>query len=271
MAAGIEAGESRREAELIVKHVTGLSLAEQVLRAGEPLDREPLGVIAALSGERVKRVPLQYCLGYAYFCGMKLTVRPGVFIPRVDTEILVEVACRRLSSLEAPSVADIGAGTGAVAIAILARVPDARLQALDLSEVAVSLCRENALHIGVMDRLTVSLADWRAALAYELDAIVSNPPYIPRSKKPELDPEVALYEPELALFGDDEDGLRFYRELCTLAPAHLKPDGFIAVEVGDGQTQTVIDIFCEGRWRQVEVHEDLNKLPRVISARVPLR
>ncbi len=268
-AAGIESLESQREAELIFEHVTGLTPAQQVLKANDPIDDEQWRVIRSILRRRAQRVPLQYCLGSADFMGLKLAVCPGVFIPRTDTESLVEVALELTAGLPAPHLAEIGCGSGAITIALLKRLADARLTAIDISPAAVAATRQNALAHKVFERMTLVHGPWISCLPDNLDAIVSNPPYIPRSQAGSLDREVGEHEPPEALFGEDDDGLGFYRKLSTIAPGHLKGGGFVVLEVGDGQAEQVRSIFRDKGWQRISTHADVNGLLRVVSAVAP--
>lgn len=265
--AGIEPREAHREAYLIVEHASGLGTAQQILKADEPIGEEQLRVVRAVLARREKRVPLQYCLGYAYFMGLKLVSRPGVLIPRCDTETIVEVASAGLKDKPQAEVVDIGVGCGAISIALLKAMPDCKVIAIDISAEAIALTRENALAHGVYERIRLVHNDWRSCLPARVDAIVSNPPYVPQSARCQLSPEVRLYEPEQALFGDDEDGLAFYRGFAGEGRKHLNQDGFAAVEVGDSQAEKVAGIFSAAGWQALQIHNDLNGLPRVVSAR----
>jgi len=268
-AAGVESSEIQREVDLIVEHVTGLTTAQQALKAKDLIADEQMDALLKVLGDREKRIPLQYCLGYASFMGMRLLIRPGVFIPRCDTETLVEVALSSLSGKVAPKVADLCTGSGAIAIAILKRHLGSQVTAIDVSSDAVSLALENAISQGVDDRLTLINEDWTVALPFELDAIISNPPYIPLSQKDSLAPEVAQHEPHLALFGQDPDGLAFYRALSQIGQEHLKEEGFLALEIGDYQAEQAREIFAETGWDAIDIHKDLNGLPRVLSCQKP--
>ncbi|HEY9871613.1 MAG TPA: peptide chain release factor N(5)-glutamine methyltransferase [Candidatus Obscuribacterales bacterium] len=265
-AAGLEEAECRREADLIVEQATGWRLAEQILKANA--DPGPLATsqMYRILEERRRRVPLQYILGYTDFFGLRFRVAPGVFIPRPDTETLVEVTLALCRESGADRLAEIGVGTGAVAVSILKHRPSATLVGTDVCQAAVALARENATAHGVMERITLVACDWREMLLADLDGLVCNPPYIAPGAKEWLAPEIALYEPVEALYGWGEDGLGFYRDLAGRAPLCLRPGGFVAVEVGDGQAETVARIFAESGLESTLVHADLNGLPRVVSA-----
>lgn len=263
---GVDEQEARCQAGLIIEHATGLKLSDQLLKESEELDSQASLVIENLLGRRKQREPLQYCLGYAYFMGFKFKIRQGVFIPRSDTETLANCAISLLKQKINPLVCEIGVGSGAVSISILKANPKVQLVAIDSSPEAALLTRENAKEHDVLDRLQIIISDWQTALPSNLDAIVSNPPYIPWANRSSLAPEITDWEPEEALFGADEDGLAFYRRLMVQGVKHLKSDGFIVVEIGDGQADAVTKLFLDGGWKRPIVHLDLNGLPRVISA-----
>jgi release factor glutamine methyltransferase len=268
-AAGIEPAEVRREAELIIEYATGWQLAEQFLRDSDPVSIESVRLVLDVIEGRKKRVPLQYLFGYAYFLGLKLTVRPGVLIPREDTETLVLVALERMVQMDSPHIAEIGTGSGAVSIAILERRHDVTISGIDITADAVVLTRENALLYNVLNRLKILYDDWENVLPFELSGIISNPPYIPESDKSKLLPEVAKYEPAEALFGSGLDGLDFYRKLSHKGIEHLTSGGFFAVEVGDKQAEAVAAIFKKQGWRDIQVRQDLNGISRVVSGLKP--
>lgn len=266
-AAGIEESEARREVELIIEQVTGWKLARQIMMSDKTLDNAFLEQIQSFAERRLKREPLQYILGETGFMGLTLACRPGVLIARADTETLVEVALTLLKPVKNPLVADIGCGSGAIAIALLKSRPDCSVVALDVSAAAVDLTLENARRHEVLERLVLERRDW---LDWQPQrrfcALLANPPYIPRASAASLAPEVAHFEPDLALFGKDRDGLGFYRELSRRGASFLLDGGFIAVEVGDGQAEDVGKIFGSAGWLSPQLHMDLNKLPRVVSA-----
>jgi release factor glutamine methyltransferase len=264
---GIEQHEARREADLIIQHVLGFSVAEQLLRSDLALELQHSARIQEIAAQRKQRFPLQYCLGETWFMGLRFEVGPEVLIPRADTEILVETALELLSARRNPVFLDLGTGSGAIAVALLCIRSDAKAYAVDVSDDAVSVAARNARAHKIEDRLSLVAQDWELYDPGEpLDAIISNPPYIPLSMQSELQPEVGVFEPKQALFGTDDDGLGFYRKLSQSAGQLLKPDGFIALEVGKGQAEAVADIFRAARWKDISMRNDLNLIPRVVSA-----
>jgi release factor glutamine methyltransferase len=268
---GLENSEAESEANWIIEDITDLSRAQQILEAARLLTVAEASRLEEIMKMRKKRMPLQYCLGYTHFMNTKLTIAPGVFIPRSDTETVVVQALQLLKGNESPQLAEIGIGSGAISIALLTELPKANITAIDLSTAAIELSKLNAMQNGVIDRLSLILGNWQDNLPFDLDAIVSNPPYIPRHIRDSLAPEVIDFEPELALFGEDPDGLSFYRSFVKNAPAHLKTNGQIVLEFGDGQETLLYEAFTETGWRAISIHRDMNGLPRVITATRPIK
>jgi release factor glutamine methyltransferase len=275
IAAGVERGEAEPESVLIIEHATDFNSAAQMLHAGEQLSTQAIEQIDAVLRKRDIRMPLQYCLGSQWFMGSKFVVEPGVFIPRSDTETLVVVVQELLAQFErrtAPcsaglTLGEIGIGSGAISISLLRSCATLQIVACDISALALSVASENACRHGVGERLRLLAGDWSQVMPRSLRAIISNPPYIPVAQKRELQPEVRDYEPEAALFGEGEDGLGFYRAIASTGRDFLEDGrGFVAVEVGDGQSDAVKALFCAGGWSDCLVHFDLNGLARVVSA-----
>jgi len=263
--AGIESGETAAETELIIAHISGLSGSEQIIYE-KPIPLPWREDAASIIEQRKRRVPLQYILGRANFMGLEFMVAPGVFIPRQDTEAVIETALRVIPADRVLRIIDIGTGSGALAITIAKYLPQAEVSAVDISSLALEMARKNARANGVLDRITFVHADWRAYLPKPLDVIISNPPYIPRSKKPSLPSEVVGHEPHEALFGEDEDGLGHYRQIATAAPLCFHRFGRIICEFGDEQSEAVAQIFTGERFSDLEITNDMSSKPRVISA-----
>lgn len=274
IAVGLEPVEARCESELILQHTTGLKTAQQFARADHQLAVEIYGRIDEIVSEREKRVPLQYLLGESWFMGLRFLVTPAVLIPRADTETLVEVALKLLKDVPQPRILDVGTGSGIIAVSICKFRSDARALALDISDSALAVARQNAHLHHVAHQLEFVHGDFNSFETQPqskrpFHGIVSNPPYVPRKLASELQPEVAVFEPEQAVFGLDEDGLGFYRVLSEKAERCLIEGGFVAVEVGQGQAQPVKKIFAERGWANLGTYQDLNKIERVVSANRP--
>jgi release factor glutamine methyltransferase len=212
--------------------------------------------------------PVQYLTGEEGFRRLTLGVGPGVFIPRPETEVLVEVALRRLNGVPSPVVVDVGTGSGAVALAIKDERPDASVHATDASAEAVAQARENAAALAL--EVDVVQGDLLSPLPPELRAglhlVVSNPPYVPPRERDSLDPHV-LAEPEVALFGTIET----YRRLFDAAADWLRPGGVVAVEIHERAAADVSAAARAAGFEDLDVKQDLNGRDRVVSGRRPRR
>jgi release factor glutamine methyltransferase len=255
----------RTSAEVLLMEVLGVDRSALYTRADGLTARESKAYGRALC-QRCTGTPLQHLTGHQPFRGLDLLVRPGVFVPRPETEVLVEVALALIASIEEPAVVDVGTGTGAVALAVAHERPGARVWATDLSTEAVELATRNAQRASLDVRILGG--DLLTALPDELrgtvDLVVSNPPYVDRDDADGLPAEVRA-DPDLALFG----GTEIHRRIAEEARAWLRPGGHVAVEIGDRQAPEVSDIFRAARYEHVEVHPDLAMRDRVVTARRP--
>ncbi|HEY0785884.1 MAG TPA: peptide chain release factor N(5)-glutamine methyltransferase [Acidobacteriaceae bacterium] len=212
---------------------------------------------------RAQCEPMQYILGEQEFYGLRLAVSPAVLIPRPETEHLVEAALALVSSGEPVRIADVGTGSGAIAVALACAQPLAQLTALDLSQAALQIARSNAEAHAVSDRVRFLESDLLAAVAGErFDIIVSNPPYVPSTEQ--LEPQVRDWEPHTALFAG-EDGLAIYRRLIPQAREALVAGGWLLLEIGHGQRASVQALL--EAWESVRFVADLQGIARVAVAR----
>jgi release factor glutamine methyltransferase len=211
-------------------------------------------------------VPLQHLTGEQGFRRLTLVVKPGVFIPRPETEILVEHALAAVADVTAPMVVDVGTGTGAIALAIKDERPDARLLAIDVSHDAVALARENAFraHLDVEVVPGDLLVPVPESLQRTVDLVVSNPPYVEEQGLAAL-PRDVLADPRLALAG----GVDTYARLFAQARDVLRPGGSVAVEIGETQAASIRDAASRAGFVDIEVHPDLTGRDRVVTARAP--
>ena len=229
---------------------------------------------------RGKREPLQYILGTTSFCGLEIAVKPGVLIPRPETELLSERAWKFLNehstfniqhstSSQPPVALDFGTGSGCIAIALATKCPGAQIHALDFSGDALAVARENAARHNVLEKIQFHHGENFSALPKNLrfDLLVSNPPYIPNAEIETLEPELREHEPRAALDGGP-DGLKFYRLLAAEAQKILNPNGKIMLELGDGQSDSVRKIFEQQNWIVAAVEADYNQRPRILIARL---
>ncbi len=249
--------EPQSEAKIIISEFFGVELHTQVLYPEKDYDGEKL---AEIISKRADGVPLQYIIGYSYFCGEKYFLNPDCLIPRQDTETLVHKAAELLP--KNARFADLCTGSGCVAISTLCKRTDSTALALDISEGAVEAARKNALYNGVADRIEIFSADiFTSTLGNEkFDAILSNPPYIPTDTVNSLSKEV-LSEPRIALDGG-ADGLDFYRFIIENYKINLKDGGFFAFEIGYDQADSISQISSFHGY-SCEIYRDFGGMARV--------
>ena len=252
--------DPRLDAEWLLSEVLGVSRLDMLLDKRRELTAREMADFEALVDRREKREPLQYIMGSQSFMGFSFKTDSRALIPRFDTEALCEEALKYVRP--GGRVLDLCTGSGALAVAVKKLCPGASVTASDISEAALSLAKENAAALNADVRFIQG--DCFAPFDKErFDVIVCNPPYIPDGLRGRLQAEVER-EPALALFAG-EDGLDFYRRIADEAPAHLNPGGRLCLEIGDGQGEAVKALLNE-RFTDIQVLNDLNGLPRVVSA-----
>jgi release factor glutamine methyltransferase len=272
-AAGIES--PALDMGLLLADALGLSRLQIYMNSERPLTDAERSRARELLRRRLRREPIAYILGYKEFFGLRLKVTPAVLIPRPETELLVEIVrdWLRLHSVDfpAPRIAEIGAGSGAISIALARELPDANVLATDLSADALAIARENAAAQGLLNRITFrqgSLFDpffRKPGAPLQFDALISNPPYVPESDRTRLSPEVVVYEPGEALFGGP-DGLEYLKAIIAGAHQYLKPGALLALECGQGQAELLVEeLRKSGKWGGIEAHADLAGILRVVK------
>ncbi|PRB19165.1 peptide chain release factor N(5)-glutamine methyltransferase [Microbacterium sp. MYb62] len=256
------------DVELLAGHVLGRRRGEvqAAIIRGDGIDEESAAALDALVTRRASREPLQHITGTAAFRHLELAVGPGVFVPRPETETVVQYAIDALlnSAEPAPIGIDLGTGSGAIALAMATEVPHARVFAAELSEDAYAWASRN---VAGVENLTLVLSDLREAFP-ELDGtasvVISNPPYVPDAAVPR-DPEVRLFDPSMALYGG-EDGLDIVRVLSTRALRLLRPGGLLVIEHGELQGESIREILTGDGWRAAATHRDLTLRDRTTTA-----
>jgi len=263
-------GSPMLAAELLLMHLLGRDRAWLYAHPDEPVAPEAVDRYFELVGRRIIGVPTQYLVGHQEFWGLEFEVTPDVLIPRPESEHLIEVALERLGerrSQKTLSIADVGTGSGCLAIALAHELPSARIVATDSSAAALAVARRNAARHGVAGRLWFIRANLLEPFApSQFDLIVSNPPYVARGEAHLLPREVREHEPGEALFAGSE-GMAIYRPLLERAAAALCPRGFLIVELGYRAAPGVFALAeAAGAWAKIAVTNDLAGIPRVLAA-----
>lgn len=279
LASGPHPERARRDTETLLLHVIKMNapeanLAWLIAHDGEPLAVDAAATFCDLIERRLAGEPIQYITGEAEFYGLPFHVNRDVLIPRPETEHLVEKAIAlaerlRLTWAPYPRIADTGTGSGAIAVALARALPFAHVTATDISAAALAVAKSNAARNGVIGHVRFLKSDLLEAVVGEhFDIVVSNPPYVPESDRNTLDAEVRDYEPAQSLFAGG-DGLAIYRRLIPAAFGALVPGGFVALEIGYGQQEAIHALLAGAGFSGIEFTEDLQKIPRVASARRP--
>jgi release factor glutamine methyltransferase len=259
----------RLDAEMLFRGLSGLDRAALLARGEEPVEPALAAKYEAAVDRRSRHEPVQYILGTAAFWRDEFLVTPAVLIPRPDTETLVEAVAARLGAVPAPTLLDIGTGSGCIALSLLRELKDARAVALDVSEAALDVARENARRLGHEPRIDLRHSHWLSALAPDetFHAVVSNPPYVARADAPGLAEEVREHEPAMALFADASDDLSSYRSILGELEGHFAAPGLLAFEVGAGQAERVAPLLEAAGFRSIEILNDLAGIARVVLGR----
>jgi release factor glutamine methyltransferase len=254
----------RLDAELLLAHALSCSRTKLYVDFDKPLSAEELARVKPLLQRRAQREPVAYILGVREFYGRPFRVGPGVFIPRPETELLVQLAVEAIAP-EA-RVLDLCAGSGAVGVSIAAELPAARADLVESSPQAAAAARENAEALAP-GRVRVFEGDLFEALPEraQYDAVVANPPYVPEKDRARLAPEILAHEPHQALFADD-GGLAVIRRIVAGAGAWLVPGGLLGVEIDPSQAAQVRELFSHQGFVNVRIVKDLAGLDRHVAA-----
>lgn len=233
-----------------------------------PADEADVERVRGLASRRATREPLQHITGTAPFRSLELAVGPGVFVPRPETEQVVQFAIDALRAVPSPSPigVDLGTGSGAIALAMATEVPYARVFAIEKSPEAIAWTRRNVASSGAtnVELVQGDLADAFPQLDGTVDVVISNPPYVPDAAIPR-DPEVRLFDPAIALYGG-EDGLDVVRVISSVARRLLRPGGTLVLEHGELQGAQIRDLLTADGWRAAATHCDLTTRDRATTA-----
>lgn len=285
---GIES--PRLNAELLLSEILKCKRLDLYLKFDQPLKENEVNIYREWIARRGKFEPLQYIIGNVEFYGLPFKVTPDVLIPRPETEILVETVLNKLKNNTSVisnkeknlrdfspalpdqndkiKILDIGTGSGNIPIALAKNLNDAELTAIDISEKALSIAKENASANGVEEKIQFISADVKKYMSnYKFDIIVSNPPYISSEEYPVLQKEILNFEPMVAVT-DSNDGLDFYRTIAERAKILLKKNGEIFLEVGKDQSKHVADILEKNDFINIYFVKDYQQIDRVVAGEV---
>lgn len=270
-----EAGvrEPRREAASLLVHTSGRDRAYLITHDEETMPPAQLAEFRRAVARRTTGEPLQYIKGRQEFYGLDFEVTPDVLIPRPETELLVETALELARGVCAPLICDVGTGSGCIAVALLHARLDASAVALDLSPEALRVAERNASRHGVSDRIEFLVSDCFDSLdagaraEARFDLVVSNPPYVAEADLEGLQREVRDHEPRMALTPGG-DGLGVIRRLLRDSPRHMKTGGHLVFEIGYDQHERIDSLVDVRRWTLLDVHRDLQGIPRTVALRL---
>lgn len=261
---GASVPDARREAGSLLSFVIGKDRTFLISHAEDRLDDSELDRFREVVSRRAEGEPLQYITGVQDFYGREFRVTPDVLIPRPETELVVEAALDAIIDTPAPSICDVGTGSGCIALTLLCERSDARAVGVDVSEAALEIAAQNARRHGVSERIELRLSDcFDAVDPTAFDLIVSNPPYVSANALAGLQREVRDHEPLVAL-SPGADGLSVIRRLLRDGPAFLKPNAYLIMEIGFDQGETVQKLIDPKLWRLVEIRPDLQSIPRIV-------
>jgi release factor glutamine methyltransferase len=261
----------RLQVELLLAHALKMPRMKLYLNFERVLSEAELDALRALVQRRGQREPLQYIVGSTSFCGIEVGLNRSVLIPRPETELLAERAWVFLNQLaDAPIALDLGTGSGCLAIALAVNAPKSRVHAVEISEAALALARQNATKHGA--QIEFHAGDFFSAAPPDLrcDLIVSNPPYIPSARIETLESEVRDYEPRLALDGG-ADGQDFYRKIAAQGRGFLRPEGRVMLELDEEGADATRKIFVNEGWEVEALEKDYNGQARILIAHLNRR
>lgn len=261
--------EARREAGSLLSFIFGKDRTFLISHAEDQLGEEPFRRFQESVERRASGEPLQYITGVQDFYGREFRVTPDVLIPRPETELLVEAAMELIRETSEPFICDVGTGSGCIALTLLCELQAARAVAVDKSAAAIEMAKLNARNHLVLERVEFVVSDCFDALGgseYRFDMVVSNPPYVSAAMMPGLQREVRDHEPLMAL-SPGADGLSVIRRLLREAPAFLREDGYLIMEIGFDQGEAVKSLVDGRIWRLIDIKPDLQSIPRIVVLR----
>jgi len=256
----------RLNAEQLLAHTLRLSRMDLYLEFERNLAENELGPLRDLVRRRGQGEPLQHLLGTVEFCGHTFAIDKRAMVPRPETEELVGLLLAEISGQKSEiRILDVGTGSGVIGLSLAVKFPQANVCAIDISEDALSLARENAAQLRLSERVRFQKSDLLENVSERFDLIVANLPYISMQDRHLLAREV-LHDPEVALFGGP-GGDELVRKLIEQAPAHLEPGGLVALEIGLGQAEGLSDFLRQKNYHDIELKKDYSGISRFLLAR----
>ena len=256
----------RLNAEQLLAHTLRLSRMDLYLEFERNLAENELGPLRDLVKRRGQGEPLQHLLGTVEFCGHTFAIDKRAMVPRPETEELVELLLAEISGQKSEiRILDVGTGSGVIGLSLAVKFPQANVCAIDISEDALSLARENSAQLRLSERVRFQKSDLLENVSERFDLIVANLPYISMQDRHLLAREV-LHDPEVALFGGP-GGDELVRKLIEQAPAHLEPGGLLALEIGLGQAEGLSDFLRQKNYHDIELKKDYSGISRFLLAR----
>jgi release factor glutamine methyltransferase len=251
----------------MLRHVLGVSMETLIGHPEQAVGERDRAALSPLVARRVAREPLAYVLGEREFWSLSFRLTADTLVPRPDSETLIEAALARIGDTNRPlRILDLGTGSGCLLLALLSELPAAWGVGVDLSAAALDVARGNAGVLGLAERSSWVHGNWSDAICGTFDVIVSNPPYVAEQELSRLAPEVAQFEPRLALDGGS-DGLDCLRAIIPGLAQCGTPDSVVLVEIGADQAAPVVALLCEHGLQDIEVIADLSGVPRCLVAR----
>ncbi len=255
--------EAKSEVDFIIQMLFNFTSKDFIL--GRSLEQWQIDKIEKIIKERVNsRRPIQQIIGSAFFYGRRFFVNEYTLIPRPETEILVSEVLKIIEDINNPKILDIGTGTGCIPITLAIENKNINAHSVDISKEAIEMAEKNALLHNVYEKIKFIESDLFSKIKEKYNVIVSNPPYIPIKDKDSLQYEVKNYDPSLALFANDEEGIEYYQKIITNANKYIFDDGFLCFEIGQNQGKLVSDLLKDNGYRNIKIVKDLNSLDRVI-------
>ena len=255
----------RLNAEHLIAHVLKMSRLELYLEFDTKLNEQELATLRGLVKRRGQGEPLQHLLGTVEFCGQTFLCDKRAMVPRPETEELTEIAIAATGNRKPERIVDVGTGSGIIALSLAKQFPEAKVLAVDVSDDALALAKENAARLGLAERVQFRKGDLLERLNERFDLIVANLPYVSMQDRHLLTREV-LHDPEVALFGGPA-GNEIVRRLIEQAPTHLNPGGLLALEIGINQAEGLTEFLRLKNYHDIEAKRDYSGIPRFVLAR----